>query len=970
MCSDDRQVERARCTATEGGRRLLHLQPLSQVLVMGRTSHVTHYCTLMRCFLAPARWLTFASVAKVPLQGMEELQRRVPLPRLGQHLGFLLQFGVVAKAAKPDNKPRYFVDPHSFAKNLRIRLFHIRKLLESKPENLERAWNESDSWGRLPRAFPPGCPRTQAVVHALDKIEQTLTQVQRQAIVELDGRSGLSDFERVGNLADCDESRDMTAAENTPTLYGLLKQPWVPPHPAAGDSQAAASALTLLQCMEAEVWKERVHVSLETFFMNRVHDATYIRRVLHHLTDEGLTLLAPLLVPGSGAATYTVLDERAVDCVLDHCVMAGLQAEDGNALCRLDALQKEVQERLLVGVSLGQVRRLVGHLRDCGVGFGDRSREADGAEAITWAAPDWLSSRAAFEEYLQRQAEQGEAGGSFLRHLHKLMARCCLEVEEPGKLVARPTVFSAEETLLEHDDVCPQELHLDKDLPPQTFDLTSKVHRRHVPRPRPGRKPSPRSATHGEDPVVPPLQYRCGAGLWRAFSWLCGLEKDLAAQGRGTWLRDKNGVKIFLYEPPPSVTVYDAFDALSHATFSSARCVLARLADEVLGLSISGACFVTTSHIDQDFRGLLKQAGILGYRPPLMESEDPPSAHSETDEDVEDEDAGFLTADEKRIAHDLLKMLKERQYKVRKRISGLEQKIRHLEGEAKEVATHLLASLRDELREVSVKARKVRIINKKAPREPHVQPGPASSLETLDCSPAPSQGQSSHLTDTAAIRLCEDEELEQEGTSEMLVKGDSVSSCDNLWAQDETQLETEKNRKKRTNQKKGTRHDDEEANQTDAFNSLESKKSSRDKGSKRGDFGTKKMGRKTTMERKKKTRTKYDDEEADQTDAFSSARGDIGGTKKGRKTKMERKKKTRTRSDEEKADQTDASSSPERNKHSRDNSSERGDFEGMVTRSKTLKRLERKEKRSGRSRKGGTRRTSGTSESWSVDDEW
>lgn len=889
---------------------------------MSRPSHVTHNCTLMRCFLAPARWLTFASVAMVPLQGLEELQRRVPLPHLGQHLAFLQQFGVVAKVAKPDNKNRYFVDPHSFAKNLRIRLFHIRKLLESKPENLERTWNDPGSWGRLPRAFPSECPRTKAVVHALDKIEQTLTQVHRQAIVELGGRGGLSDLERVGNLADCDESQDIKEAENTPTLYALLKQPWVPPYPAAGDSEAAASALTLLQCMEAEVWKERVHVSLETFFMNRVHDATYIRRVLHHLIAEGLTLLAPLLVPGSGAATYTVLDERVVDCVLDHCVMAGFQAEDGAVLCRLYALQEEVQERLRVGVSLGQLRRLLKHLRGCDVGFGDRSREPDGAEAITWAAPGWLNSRAAFEEYLQRQFEKGEAGGSFLRHLHKLMGRCLLEVEEPGRLVARPTVFSAEETLLEHDDVCPQELHLDKDLPPQTFDFTSKIHRRHVPRPRPGRKLSSRTATQGEDPLVPPLQYRCGAGLWRAFAWLCSLEKDLAAHGRGTWLRDKNGVKIFLYEPPPSITVYDALDALSHATFNSARRVLARLAEEVLGLSISGACFVTPSHIEQDFRGLLKQAGILGYRPPLMESEDPPPAYSEADEyaeneDAEDEDAGFLTADEKKIAHDLLKMLKERQYKVRKRISGLEQKMKHFEGEAKKVATHLLASLRDELREVSAKVRKVHSMDKKATREQqHLQPAPTSDHETLDFSPVHSQGQSIHLTDTTAIRLCEDEELEQEDTSGKLVKDDSVGSSENLCSEDEKRLETEKNHKKRTNQKKGTRQDDEE-NQTNAFNELESKTyHSRDKGSKLGDFETKKTGREKTVARKKKTRARYDEDETDQTDSFNSL---------------------------------------ESHRHARDSSPERGDFAGMETRSKTRRRREREEKeRSERNRKGGT----------------
>ena len=108
-----------------------------------RRKILSRYCEVLQCFLSPERFLAFSSVAKVPLQALNELRHRAPLPQLAMDLGFLQQLGVVGKTVKLDLQARYYVDLHSCKNALQERVSKIMYLIESKPEHLKWAWQDA-----------------------------------------------------------------------------------------------------------------------------------------------------------------------------------------------------------------------------------------------------------------------------------------------------------------------------------------------------------------------------------------------------------------------------------------------------------------------------------------------------------------------------------------------------------------------------------------------------------------------------------------------------------------------------------------------------------------------------------------------------------------------------------------------------------------------------------------------------------
>lgn len=296
----------------------------------------SRYCDVLQCFLSPARFLTFHSVAKVPLQTFDELRHRAPLPQLAMDLGFLQQLGVIVKTTKLDLQPRYYVDLHSFKNALQTRISQILNLIEKKPEHLKWAWREDVDSKELPQFLKDVPNKRHAVLRVLDMATKSLNKIEWEHDVE---NSRIYKMRRNENqyscLMDSAEAKDIQAAKISSARYGLLAKPWISFRPAPGDNNLyKQSSIKLLQWMESEVWKERVNVSLEDFFKPYLY-FSYIRQVLNLLIVRGETLLAPLLTRGNVYPTYTVLDERVVDCILDYCVMAGLSSEDGAAVCPL-----------------------------------------------------------------------------------------------------------------------------------------------------------------------------------------------------------------------------------------------------------------------------------------------------------------------------------------------------------------------------------------------------------------------------------------------------------------------------------------------------------------------------------------------------------------------------------------------------------------------------------------------------------
>ena len=379
-----------------------------------RRKILSRYCDVLQCFLSPERFLAFSSVAKVPLQALNELRHRAPLPQLAMDLGFLQQLGVVGKTVKLDLQARYYVDLHSCKNALQERVSQILYLIESKPEHLKWAWQDATVYETLPHSLLDAPTKRQALMRVLDRINKSLAQIELESVSEKTQILRMRPDQNSSCLMDSVEMKNIEAAKITHSRYGILAKPWISFRPQPGDDNAyKLSSIKLLQWMESEVWKERVEVSLEEFFKPHLH-FSYIRQVLNLLIVRGETLLAPVLVKDGLQTTYTVLDERVVDCVLDHCIMAGLSSERGAALCLLVEIQKVVKEKLLLGVSLGQVRRVVKYLHHSDFGFKGITHTTDGAEAVMWVTPIWLRSKTHFHQYLETQTERGQLDSSLL----------------------------------------------------------------------------------------------------------------------------------------------------------------------------------------------------------------------------------------------------------------------------------------------------------------------------------------------------------------------------------------------------------------------------------------------------------------------------------------------------------------------------------------------------------------------------
>ncbi|MPC14363.1 hypothetical protein E2C01_007129 [Portunus trituberculatus] len=702
-----------------------HRQPRSEVQ---RHKSVSRYYDLLKCFLLPARFLTFSTVAKAPLQGLSELRHRAPLPQLAQDLGFLQQMGVIEKTFRQNMQARYYVDLHRFKNALQERVSQIASLVESQPEHLKWSWLDTTPDQETLPPFLRDVPQRQAVMRVLDVLNTQLAQMESEFSMEEDLMVKRRCDENISCLQHSVETQDIEAAKICQARYNLLAKPWISSRSAHGnENQYKWSSIRLLLWMEAEVWKERVAVSLEDFFTPKLH-LSCIRQVLNLLIARGETLLAPLIGQRDAYPTYTVLDERVVDCVLDQCVMAGLLSEDGTALCPLAKIKDVVKKKLLIDVSLGQVRRVISHLQKSDPGFEGMTKTVTGAEAVMWATPIWLKSKQHFVQYLEIQDENGHFGDNFLCYLHKLMARCCLEVMEPGQLVARPPLFFEDEVLRELDNVFPQQTPLDEILPKDVIVFTLKYREpRHQQQPAPDQQQEKaqqhqqdnsekrRSDMRGytrphvaakekerllleEGKYLPPLHYHCKPLMAAAFRRLCLMEKELADRGIGTWILDRYGVSVFVYEPLPLDSIHFMFGAATPLVFQSVRKVLSRLMEEILGMNHSGIFFTLRSNIHRNMKGLLKQAGILGQHKQLSEMVDEESP-SHVLQATPDEANVYLTKKQKEAAADVVHRLKGEELRLRSKIKELQQKLRYHNNLGKHSLHSDIAALGSQLQE-------------------------------------------------------------------------------------------------------------------------------------------------------------------------------------------------------------------------------------------------------------------------------
>ncbi|KAK4315429.1 hypothetical protein Pmani_013346 [Petrolisthes manimaculis] len=152
--------------------------------------------------------------------------------------------------------------------------------------------------------------------------------------------------------------------------------------------------------MEEDVQRKGIDVSLETFFAKILHSCSYIRDLIDQLKEHGETLLAPRLPrPGQEGrqkkVRYCVINQKVIDCIIDQCLLAGLMTVPQSI--SLNHLMTEVHVRLRVGVSIGQVKRIMSHLSklDSGISYLEEN------EAALWSKPSWLESVSNLIAYLK-----------------------------------------------------------------------------------------------------------------------------------------------------------------------------------------------------------------------------------------------------------------------------------------------------------------------------------------------------------------------------------------------------------------------------------------------------------------------------------------------------------------------------------------------------------------------------------------
>ena len=91
--------------------KIIKITPATE---MERKHICSGYYDLLKYCFTPSQYLSFRSIAEVPLQDQEELGLRAPLPNLNKIIAFLQQFGVVIESIQQDKKHRYYVDVTAF----------------------------------------------------------------------------------------------------------------------------------------------------------------------------------------------------------------------------------------------------------------------------------------------------------------------------------------------------------------------------------------------------------------------------------------------------------------------------------------------------------------------------------------------------------------------------------------------------------------------------------------------------------------------------------------------------------------------------------------------------------------------------------------------------------------------------------------------------------------------------------------